>query len=558
MDQRGEASGPFQATQARIRRLGVFMLFALLGVIVTLATWWSAMRDSNHRAASNLTVVAREIHAVLNVRIDRHIEALHNLALFWQLHGLMSRDAWDFNAQMLIQNFRGLEWIGWVDAKTGATRFSARDSTARFDPEVIRMARGRSHAPGSESVYGRQAGDPVLLFTPVRTPDDSVGVLVASLSPAKLLGHENLTIGEIIAYSVKSDGGAEVYRWGEPAPHVPDGMTIEMNLPEVFGRMWVVRYEPTQKYLQGIVSRWHNYFLLTGVLLSIALGGIAYQFMRLREYSSVLAAQNRRLDAQVRELSERDQRLRKMNDELEARVEARTNQLAEAINELEAFSHSMSHDLRSPIGAILNYTSILEEDYHARLDDEGRRLLHRIRHSGQSATRLLDQLVQFVWMGRETGETGDVDMTGLAREAFQEVTAGRGGTRDISFELHDLPPVRGNAALLGRVFRNLLSNAVKYTHGTESPRIVVRGEEKPSEAQYSVEDNGIGFDSSQAESLFEPFRRLHSSNEYEGAGLGLAIVAKIVRRHGGRVWAESNGNGGARFGFALPREGSRG
>src|SRR5262245_42209355 len=371
MNQRNAPSGPLQATQARIRRFGVFMLFAVLGVIVTLTTWWSAMRDSNNRASSNLTVLAREIHAVLNVRIDRHVEALRDLALFWQLHGLMSREAWTFNSQMMIQTYRGLEWIGWVDANTGAVRFSARDSTARFDPRVIRMARERAHAPGSGGVYGERPGDSVLLFTPVRTPADSVGVLVASLSPGRLLGHENLTIGEIIAYSVHSDTGIEVYRWGEPAAHVPGGMTVEMNLPEVFGKMWTVRYEPTQKYLLGIVSRWHNYFLLTGVLLSLALGGIAYQFMRLREYSGVLAAQNRRLDAQVRELSERDQSLRQMNDELEGRVEARTNQLAEAINELEAFSHSMSHDLRSPIGAILNYTAILEEDYDARLDDEG-------------------------------------------------------------------------------------------------------------------------------------------------------------------------------------------
>lgn len=555
MEQRADVSG-LRTTQSRVRRFGIFMLFAVLGVLITLAIWWSAMRDSNNRAASNLTQVAREIHAVLNLRIDRHIEALRNLALFWQLHGLLAPKAWDFNAQMVIENFRGIEWIGWVDANTGAVRFVARDSTAQLDPELIRMARERSHAPGSESVFGAHPGDPVTLFTPVRTPDDSVGVLVASLSPARLLGHENLTIGEIIAYSVRANEGTEVYRWGEPASTVPSGMTIEMNLPEVFGHAWVVRYEPTQKYLQGIVSRWHNYFLLTGVMLSLALGAIAYQFMRLREYSSMLAAQNRRLDAQIRELSERDQRLRKMNDELEGRVEARTNQLAEAINELEAFSHSMSHDLRSPIGAILNYTAILEEDYDGRLDDEGKRLLQRIRHSGQSATRLLDQLVQFVWMGRETGETGDVDMTVLAKEAFQEVTVGRGGTRDITFELHDLPPIRGNAALLGRVFRNLLSNSVKYTREVDSPRIVVSGEEAANETTYMVEDNGIGFDATQSESLFEPFRRLHSSNEYEGAGLGLAIVAKIVRRHGGRVWAESNGNGGARFGFALPREGN--
>jgi len=537
-------------------RLSMLMGFAILGIATTLVIWWSAMRDSNRLASASLSQVAREIHGVLNVRVERHVEALRNLAQFWQLHGLLSQEAWDFNSEMMIRNFRGIEWIAWVNERTGSYRFAARDTTRRLDPEVVHMAQDRARAPGSE-LGTRLAGDEVLVFTPVRTPQDSIGVLVASVSPAKLVGHEFLTSGDIIAYRVRTTSGHEIYQWGEPARHPPSNMTIEMNLPQVFGEMWTVRYDPTPKYLLGLVSRWHDYFLLTGVLLSLALGAIAFQFVTLREYSAALAQTNRKLDAQVRELSERDRMMRRMNDELEERVEARTGQLAEAMKELEAFSHSMSHDLRSPIGAILNYTSILEEDFGQRLDTEGLRVLHRIRESGQSATRLLDQLVQFVWLGRETAEKSDVNMTALAREAYQEVAAGR-VAENVRFELPELPQARGNAPLLGRVFRNLLSNAVKYTRRSQTPRISVGGEERQQETAYWVEDNGIGFDPAQADSLFEPFRRLHSSNDFEGAGLGLAIVAKIVRRHGGKVWAESQGPGGARFGFSLPRDGVAG
>jgi len=554
MAPRSEPNGFVRGGQPRWRRLGLLMGFAVLGIVTTLVIWWSAMNDSNQRASDSLSAAARQIHGVLNVRVERHMEALRNLALFWQLHGLLARPAWDFNTEMTIRNFSGIDWIAWVNGKSGTYRFAARDTAARLAPEIIRMAQERASAPGSETVLGKSAGDPVLLFTPVRTSQDSVGVLVASIVPAQLLGHENLPTGDIIAYTVRSDSGETVYGWDQPAKSVPPGMSVEMNLPQVFGRMWTVRYDPTPKYLLGIVSRWHNYFLLTGVLLSFALGAIAYQVVTLREYSGALAETNRRLDAQVRELSERDLSLRRMNDELEQRVGARTSQLAEAIKELEAFSHSMSHDLRSPIGAILNYTSILEEDCGKNLDPEGVRLVHRIRESCQSASRLLDQLVQFVWLGRETAEKTDVNMTALARDAFQEVSAAP-GAEHVTFELPDLPAVRGNAALLGRVFRNLLSNAVKYTRGRESPRISVSAEERALETAYWVDDNGIGFDPAHAESLFEPFRRLHSSSEYEGVGLGLAIVAKIVRRHGGRVWAESQGPGGARFGFALPRGG---
>jgi signal transduction histidine kinase len=537
-----------------VRRLGIFAGLAALGVIATLVIWWSAVQDSSRRSSAILGDVAREVHGVLNARVERHVESLRNLALLWQLHGLGQPEAWDFNNEMMIRTFSGLEWIAWVNAETGAYRFAARDSSARMDSRIVDMARERATAPASQSIAGMNPQDPVLLFTPVRTSQDSVGMLVASISPERLLGHEFLVTGDIIAYTVTTEAEATVYRWGQPASNSPPTMAYEMSLPPLFGTMWTVRYQPTPIFMKGVASRWHSSFLLTGLLLSLALGAIAYQFVTLREYSIALAATNQRLDAQVRELSERDQALRQMNDELEQRVEARTNQLAEAMKELETFSHSMSHDLRSPIGAILNFSSILEEDYGAKLGPEGTRVLHRIRDSGNSATRLLDQLVQFVWLGREAAETNQVDMTRLAREAFKEVSVGPGADQ-VTFDLQDLPSVRGNSALLGRVFRNLLSNAVKYTRGQSGSRITVRAKEGTTETAYWVEDNGIGFDPAQARSLFEPFRRLHSSSEYEGVGLGLAIVAKIVRRHGGRVWAESNGSGGAQFGFALPREG---
>ena len=553
MSQPRDSIRAVRPSRAWLRRLGFLMGFALLGVGTTFVIWWSAMRDSNQRASDGLATAARQIHTELNLRVERHMEALRNLALFWQLHGLLPQPAWDFNCEMTIRNFKGIDWIAWVNGKTGSYRFAARDSSMRLDEGVIEVARERANAPGAETVFGVEPGGAVLLFTPVRTSSDSVGVLAASISPERLLGHENLPTGDIIAYTVKSDSGGPVYQWDRPAKDIPEGMSLEMNLPQVFGRMWTVRYDPTEKFLLGHVTRWHNYFLLTGVLLSFALGAIAFQVVTLREYSGALAETNRRLDTQVRELSERDQTLRRMNDQLEARVEARTSQLGEAIKELEAFSHSMSHDLRSPIGAILNYTAILEEDCGKSLDGEGMRLVHRIRDSCQSATRLLDQLVQFIWLGRETSDTGDVNMTALARAAFQEVSAAAGREADqLTFELPELPAVRGNAALLGRVFQNLFSNAVKYTRGKDERRISVNAEERAAETAYWIDDNGIGFDPAQAQSLFEPFRRLHPSSEYEGVGLGLAIVAKIVRRHGGRVWAEG-GPGGARFGFALPR-----
>ena len=235
-------------------------------------------------------------------------------------------------------------------------------------------------------------------------------------------------------------------------------------------------------------------------------------------------------------------------------LQSTSDQLREAVTQLEAFSHAISHDLRSPIGTMLNCSSIIEEDYGSRIGPEGVGLLRRIQAAADSATGLLNHLTQFAWAGPQQGESEVVDMTALAREAYAEVATGDQDVGGVRFVLADLPPAMGSPALLLRVFRNLLSNAVKYTRGRAHRRIEVSGVAGRAENTYFVTDNGIGFDNADAEALFEPFRRGRSAKAFEGSGLGLAIVSKIVRKHGGSIWAESDGSTGARFGFTLKND----
>jgi signal transduction histidine kinase len=238
-------------------------------------------------------------------------------------------------------------------------------------------------------------------------------------------------------------------------------------------------------------------------------------------------------------------------------VQATADELHEAMTELEALSRSITHDLRSPIGAVLNYSAVLTHDFGSRLDEDGIRVLRRIRTSAESAGRLLDQLTQYTWVGRERGEQSNLDMTALAREVYAEFVVAGEDVSDLEFELHPLPEGRGSPELFRCVFRNLLSNAVKYTRGRPGRRVVVAGEAGAGENTYTVTDNGIGFDPAQCDALFEPFLRLAPAREVEGTGLGLAIVARIIRRQRGRIWAESDGRHGARFAFTLPTGGSR-
>jgi len=238
----------------------------------------------------------------------------------------------------------------------------------------------------------------------------------------------------------------------------------------------------------------------------------------------------------------------------EASLRAISEDLRAAMTELEAFSHSLSHDLRSPIAAVANLAAILEQDARGRLDADGVRMLRTIQSSAGSAGRLLDQLVQFAWVERQEAASTEVDMTSLARAAYAEVASDEDRSDPIRLELRDLPAAHGNDALLGRVFSNLLSNAVKYTRRRAGRHIVVSGEAGERENTYRVTDNGTGFDPALGESLFQPFRRAGNHRNVEGSGLGLAIVARIVRKHGGRVWAESDGVNGARVSFTLPND----
>jgi signal transduction histidine kinase len=268
--------------------------------------------------------------------------------------------------------------------------------------------------------------------------------------------------------------------------------------------------------------------------------------MTLQVFTGVVAVTTLALAAGV---SERKQ--------IAAAVRQTRDELHEAMTELEAFSHSITHDLRSPVGAVLNYSAVLANDYGGQLDDDSLRILRRIRMSAESAARLLDQLTQYAWAKREEDERLRLDMTALAREVYAEFVIGGEDVGDVRFQIWPLPPGRGSPELLRCVLRNLLSNAIKYTRGRKERQIRIEGREGAEENTYIVTDNGIGFDPALAESLFEPFQRLSAARRHEGTGLGLAIVARILRRQHGRVWAESDGASGSRFYFTLPAEGDR-
>jgi PAS domain S-box-containing protein len=255
----------------------------------------------------------------------------------------------------------------------------------------------------------------------------------------------------------------------------------------------------------------------------------------------------------VTERYRQDQEIRRLNTELEDRVRERTAELESANRELEAFSYSVSHDLRAPLRAIDGFARILEEDVGTSLGAEAARCIDTIRRSAKQMGTLIDDLLAFSRLTRQPLTRTLVDVRAMAREAFTAATHDCGARR-IEFVLDELPPCRADAAMLKQVFGNLLSNAVKFTRPRDVAHVRVFAEPAPDGGTiYGVRDDGVGFDPAYASRLFGVFQRLHRQDEFEGTGVGLALVERIVTRHGGRVWAESEPGRGATFRFTLGR-----
>lgn len=244
--------------------------------------------------------------------------------------------------------------------------------------------------------------------------------------------------------------------------------------------------------------------------------------------------------------------LSQLNQELERRVVERTGQLEQANKELEAFSYSVSHDLRAPLRAVDGYSRALIEDYGDALPDEGKRYLGTIRAGAQRMGCLIDDLLAFSRLNRSALSKEQVHADRLVRLSLEELSSQMEG-RDIEVKVDDLPTCWGDPALLSQVWVNLLSNAIKYTRLRDKALIEIEGRCEGSESVYSVRDNGTGFDMRYVEKLFGVFQRLHRVEEFEGTGVGLAIVERIVRRHGGKVWAQGVPDQGACFFFAIPK-----
>jgi len=281
-----------------------------------------------------------------------------------------------------------------------------------------------------------------------------------------------------------------------------------------------------------------------------AMTQLSYFLLSLATVVVVRHGRNRFLSRREKQAEEAG---RRANEELEARVQQRTQQLQQANRELKSFSYCISHELRAPVRVISGFSQIIHEDFGNQLPAEAARLFGVIRGNAERMGELIDDLLAFSQLSARHLERQPVNMMALAQSAVAELNQSQ-GQNQASLRLEELPAAPGDASMLRQVFTNLIANALKFSRRAAAPRVEIGAWQEERRNVYFVRDNGVGFSMKYAGKLFKVFQRLHDPEQFEGTGVGLAIVQLVIQRHGGEVWAEAQPEAGATFFFSLPVE----
>jgi signal transduction histidine kinase len=348
---------------------------------------------------------------------------------------------------------------------------------------------------------------------------------------------------------------------GEVFPGLKNGSSAQWNLlPSVkelqTGRPSLFSKENSPKEIQKLLS-FHKLeqviaapFVVKGVGNGVVIVGVADSLpLHNYVYSGLMTLAGNIGSAIATSNAQKE--LKMINEDLELRVDQRTQKMRDAMRELESFSYSVSHDLRAPLRAISGFTEVLNSEYNEKLDDEGKRYLGIIRKGASEMSQLIDDLLHFSRTGRKRLSSEEVEMDKLVNQVVNDLSA-QVPDRVLEVEIERLPSCCGDSNMIRQVVVNFVQNAIKFTSKKDSTLIKISAESKGDFIAYTVEDNGVGFNMAYVDKIFGVFQRLHSQEEFEGTGVGLAIVQRIVIRHGGVVIPFGEENKGAKFTFTLP------
>jgi len=558
------------ATDRAYRRIRLIVVLSLtLPVILfALLSYLRADRDLTNLTLSRRESVAYLGASMLAEKLDRLVDIGTSLATRRQFRVLIAKGRWSEAVGILEgvpKDFPFIERVFLADA----------GGTLMADIPALPGVRGKNFAfrdwyqgvsrrwePYVSDVYKRAAPpqyNVVAIVVPIRSETETIiGILGLQVRLETLTEWtKHIELGPTgFLYVVDRKGNLAVHPKFSPEGDLVDfsrvptvqkvlrgerGVEILFNPVENEKRLSA--YAPVPRYGWGLVAleATETAFELRNKGLTFLLAVFIMMFLLSCFLSYVIIrafAERRRSEGEIK----------KLNEDLRHRA----TELETANKELDAFSYSVSHDLRAPLRHIDGYAELLRKHVAAGLDAKGQRYMETISDSAKQMGRLIDDLLVFSRMGRAEMNVSGVSMQGLVDEALGRLRSQTAG-RDIDWKIGNLPQVQGDPAMFRQVWLNLIDNAVKYTRTRERAEIEIRSIFNGDESVFFVRDNGVGFDPRYAGKLFGVFERLHRSDEFEGTGIGLANVRRIILRHGGRTWAEGQVEGGATFYFSLPK-----
>lgn len=376
--------------------------------------------------------------------------------------------------------------------------------------------------------------------TPVAAGSNKARLLIVDDNPSHMTA----------LYHTLEDAGYDVTAFPSPKQALEtmhrtpfDLVMTDLKMPEMDGISFLRHAQEIDPNLVGIVMTGHG--AIDTAIEAMKAGALDY-VLKPFKLGTIMPVLSRALEVR---------RLRVEIVQLQQRVREHVLELEAANRELETFSYTVSHDLRAPLRAISGLSNILVESYAPQMPGEAQQLLQRIISSAERMGQLIEHLLRFARLSKQSLVKRRIDTKDMVNEVIEELRKDL-SNQGVLMRVGELPDTLGDPVLLQQVFINLLSNAFKFTRHREHPAVVVDCELRDGERVWFVRDNGAGFDMQYASNLFKVFHRLHSSDEFEGTGVGLSLVHRIIQRHGGRVWAEGEVGKGATFYFTLPETGT--
>lgn len=528
-----------------MKRLILSLLTALSVCVLTLLVWKAL---HNYQSAQIARVAESESYAARSALV-RHVNsmlrAFRDVRDYWASYGHLPRDQWATDAAIEQAHFSGLEVIIWSDTERG-TRYlrTAENPVLDYRPTNEEWANYEKVLSDAGQLQGEGIVGPIVrddadnktaeLHIVTTTPDGS-GRLVAIVDSHKLFGH--LLQDQSPGYAISVYwGDAILFQRDEPAGQVPEIWVRDGMIETIMGVLWRVEHKPTPALTRSMTTPAVTGILVTGLAMALLVGLLTFENDR---------ARSRALSAEVAE-----RKLAELNRDLEKQIAERTSELADRSTDLETITDSVAHDLRNPLNSISVNIQLLQQQYAKVLDKAGMDALQRTSRGVGRMADILNRLLGLSVVSHATFNPHPLAMTEVFKEVFSELSAAEQKPA-VELIVEDLPPATADLVLVRTLIMNLLSNALKYTRNKEKRMIEVRSETRDGVPIYSVRDNGAGFDRKLRRQLFRAFRRLDNNGNTEGLGLGLDIATRVVRRHGGCIWADAEPGKGAIFCFTL-------